>query len=391
MSLVGNVVESVSAGAGDAVGAAGDGADAFFDSVGGTGEWLGGEAEQLWDALEEGTVESMDALLDSIHREMDEILDGAWEGLSRTTEQLAEMPHLLAEEAIDQLGAVPDRLLAAMQRSIEDAFGLTVDAVETIQARIVDLSATLMTAFDEALASAWNGLLSNIEGAGRWLETLGAVLERIVLWLGRALRCVFEALAILGACLGGYVSYSLIKESILTLNAYREIRPFPRRFQDFCDDAFREFKGPLNYWLNWWNTWFIDHANLPQNLFGTQALGMALSNVSRYGVRWSHIVLLHRQFRLDVHWRVSNALHELVHVRQMVRLVHEDVFGCAYGAGIVIARGHMDRHPMEVEARKVECRYEQRIHDWTGDPTLGYAISPCDLTEGPPQLCVGLP
>lgn len=392
MALIGDVVDSVSGATGDVLGAAGDAMDGAADTLGTGAAWLEGGAEDLWNALADGSVELMDEFLASIQGGMGEILDGVTDGLSEIAAELGEMPALLVEQAIDHLGAVPDRLMDTMERAIEDALGGMLDAVDAIERQMADLCGELTTALEDALADQWDRILSGIESAGQWLETLASVIERVLTWLGRALACVAEALAILGSCLGGVVAYHLVKDSTLAANAYQSVQVFPKRFQKFCADVYPEFNGPQNAWLNWSNTWFIDQANLPQNLFGRTVLGMVLAGVTFKGVVLSHLVFLIDKFRLDQYWRVSNAMHELVHVRQMIRFVHEDVFACAYGAGAAIAGGNMREHPMEVEARKLECRYQAQIQQWTGDDnTKEFAIDPCDMTTEARQPCVGLP
>ncbi len=391
MSWVSDVVNSVSGDAGDAVAAVGDAMDGATEALENGGAWLEGEAGDVWSGLAGGSIESMDQALASIADTVTGALDGVTAGLTEIGDELGNMPALLVERAIAQLGELPDRLFDGIELGIEDALSGAFAALAEVERSIEDLCGRLAAEVEDALADLWDRVLSGIESAVEWIESLASVHEKLALWLGRALVCVAEALAILGSCLGGIVAYHLVKDATVAANFYGNVRLFPQEFRDFCSNVYPEFYGPQNGWLGWSNTWFIDNANLPLNLFGSTVLGMTLEGVTFQGVHLSHLVFLVSDFRLNEYWRVSNAMHELVHVRQMIRLVLEDVFACAYGAGCAIAGYNMRKHPMEVEARRLECSYQKLIQQWTGDPNMEYAINPCDLTTEAVQPCVGLP
>ena len=139
----------------------------------------------------------------------------------------------------------------------------------------------------------------------------------------------------------------------MTANALEPVSQFPSKLKDFLTPVFPEFGSWQNAWLGWTNIWLVKDAWIAGRS------GAAFVGVTIKGVRLSSVVYV-SMLDLRAYGHVSNAAHELEHVRQMTRFVTEENFACAYGAGFALGGGYA-QNPFEDAAFELECRQRDRI------------------------------
>lgn len=369
MSWVSEAANAVADGASDGAGAVGDQWDSTADALADPDSWLGGDAAAAWDAFEDGTADLLDTLLDSLGQPLADVID-LDDVFSFVEHAGTTIPDQLADVAAATLGAIPERYTDQLSRVAEPFDDLLAD-IDRVYRDAVDGVLRRAAAMDLLLQDALSGLSAAIDHAAQLLELLPRMLERLLYFLERVVRCLVDLVAMLGGCAGGVVGYYVWKASVVAANALRPIRPIPRKLQDFLQPVFPEFRSYPNAWLGWHNIWLVDDA------WVGGSLGTTFAGVTYKGIRFSSVVYVSPPLDMGHYGHVSNIAHELEHVRQMLRFVSEPLFACAYGAGWAVGGGYR-QNPFERAAFELECRQRSRILQWVNHVGANEYENPCD-------------
>jgi hypothetical protein len=373
VSLVSDAANAVGDGASDGVSAAGDEWDNANDALSDPGGWAEGQASDAWDSFEDAGSDLFDPLADALGGPLDEIIDlddvvGVIERAAKTT------PDLVVDAASAALASIPEQYSESLSRVIEVWDELLVDVDRMIQ-NIVDDVMRAATALEEIFQATMTRLTAAIDQTAQLVELVPKMLERLLYFLEKVVRCIVDLLAMLGGCAGGVVGYYLWKSTVVTANLYKPVRQIPKKLQEFLDPVFPEFRSYQNAWVGWHNIYLVEDAWIRTPL-GTEPLGTAFVDVTFYGVRLSSVVYVKDKLDLHEYWKVSNVMHELEHVRQMTRFVSEMAFACAYGAGLALRLGY-NQNPFERAAFALECRQKSRILAWVGPGSAYDYEDPC--------------
>ena len=369
MSLVSDAANAVGDGASDGVGAAGDEWDNANDALSDSGGWIDEQASDAWDSFENAGSDLFDPIADALGAPLDEIIDlddvvGVIERAAETT------PDLVVDAASEALAAIPEQYSETLSRVVEVWDDLLVDVDRMIQ-DIVDDVVRAVTALERIFDATLTRLTAALEQAAQLVELAPMLLERLIYFLERVVRCIVDVVAMLGGCLGGIVGYYLWKSAVVTANLFKPVRQIPKKLQEFLDPVFPEFRNYQNAWVGWHNIYLVDDAWI------NKSLGTTFVDVTLYGVRLSSVIYVKDKLDLHEYWKVSNVTHELEHVRQMTRFVSEMAFACAYGAGWGVRAGYT-QNPFERAAFELECRQKSRIMAFVGPGGTAYKYEdPC--------------
>lgn len=369
MSWVSEAANAVADGASDGAAAVGDEWDSATGALSDTEAWIAAQASASWGVLESGAgdvFDSIDAALSSsldLGASLDQIVSHIETAAETVPDRIVDVASRMFAEIPEQLSAALTQVVEVWDHLLDDVDQLIRDATEEVMRAV--------TAIEQIVENTLAQLSRAVEQAARLLDLLARMLEAIIYFLERFLRCILDAVAMLGGCIGGIVGYYIWKATVVAANALKPISQIPSKLKNFLTPVFPEFASFQNAWLGWSNIWLVDGATIPNGAIGTTFVG-----VTYKGIRLSSVIYVSQPLDLRQYGHVSNVAHECEHVRQMTRFVSEEYFACAYGAGWGVAGGYR-QNPLESAAFQLECRERNRILAWVGNVGINQYENPC--------------
>ncbi len=369
MSWISEAANGVADGASDGAAVVADQWDSATDALSDPEAWIAGQASASWDLIESAGGNLFDPVTDALGAPLGEIVD--LDDIVAVMENAAEtIPDVVVDVAAGALAAIPEQYADALSHAVE-AWDRVLADVDRRFEDIVEDVMRAATALEGILQTTLSRLSEAIEQTAQMLDLLTRMLEGLIYFLGRALRCLVDLVAILGGCVGGTVAYYVWKATVVIANSIEPIRQIPEKLQKFLQPVFPEFSTYQNAWLGWSNIWLVEDAWI-----GGMA-GAAFVGVTYKGIRLSSVVYVDLPLDLRLYGHVSNVAHELEHVRQMTRFVSERAFACAYGAGWLMGGGYA-QNPFERAAFELECRQRNRILKWVNNVGKDLYENPCN-------------